>query len=56
MVTRRTVLSVVMALAVGVWATATAVVQQDPELSTTVADGFTIATVGDPSTRTTSGT
>ena len=36
-----------MALAVGVWVTATAVVQQDPELSTTVADGFTIATVGD---------
>ena len=47
MLKRRTLLSALMTLALGVWATGTAVMQQDPELATTVNDGFTIATVGD---------
>jgi poly-gamma-glutamate capsule biosynthesis protein CapA/YwtB (metallophosphatase superfamily) len=47
MFTRRFVLSAMMAVAVGVWTTAAALMQRDPELATTVSDGFTIATVGD---------
>ena len=47
MFTRRFVLSAVMAVAVGVWTTATALMQRDPELATTVSDGFRIASVGD---------
>ncbi len=47
MTQRPTVLSAVMTLALGSWATATAFLQQDAELATTVGDGFTIAAVGD---------
>ncbi len=47
MMLRPTVLSAVMTLALGSWATATAFLQQDVEIVTTVGDGFTIATVGD---------
>ena len=43
MFTRRTLLAVLMTLGV----TTTAWMQQNPELATTVDDGFTIATVGD---------
>ncbi|MEE2635970.1 MAG: hypothetical protein VYE68_01900, partial [Acidobacteriota bacterium] len=45
--TRRTLLSALVTVALGTWATAVTFVQTDPELSTSVADGFTIATVGD---------
>ena len=47
MLNRRTLLSALMTLALGVWATGTALMQQDPELATSVNDGFTIAMVGD---------
>ena len=47
MLNRRTSLSALMTLALGVWATGTALTQQDPELATTVDEGFTIAMVGD---------
>ena len=47
MLNRRTLLSALMTLALGVWATGTALMQQDPELAITVDDGFTIAMVGD---------
>ena len=47
MLKRRTLLSALMTLALGVCATLTTMMQQDPELATTVNDGFTIATVGD---------
>ena len=45
MLNRRTLLSALMTLALGVWATGTALMQQDPELATSVNDGFTIAMV-----------
>ena len=47
MLNRRTLLSALVTLALGVWATGTALMQQDPELATTVDNGFTIAMVGD---------
>ena len=47
MLKRRTLLSALMTVALASWATATAFLQQDPEVATTVGDGFTIATVGD---------
>ena len=54
--TRQTLLSALMTLALGVWATGTGLMQQDPELATSVDDGFTIATVGDLIYAPTSGT
>ena len=47
MLNRRTLLSALMTAALSLWATGAVFVQQDPELATTVDDGFTIATVGD---------
>ena len=47
MLNRPTLLSAVMTLALGVWATGTALMQQDAEVATSVDDGFTIAMVGD---------
>ena len=47
MLNRRTSLSALMTPALGVWAGGTAVMQQDPEIATSVDDGFTIAMVGD---------
>ena len=47
MLNRHTLLSTLVTVALAVWATGVVFVQQDPELATTVDDGFTIATVGD---------
>ncbi len=47
MTTRPALLSVVVALALAGWTTGTVLTQRNPELATSVGDGFTIATVGD---------
>ena len=47
MTTRSTLLSALMTLALASWATTNAFLQQNPEIATSVDDGFTIATVGD---------
>ena len=47
MTIRPLLLSLVVALALAGWTTGTVLTQRDPELTTSVDDGFTIATVGD---------
>ena len=47
MIPRRMALSLVITVALGTLATSVTSRQPDPELSTSVRDGFTIATVGD---------